>query len=319
MRRPRLWCLGLAGCLTVGWVQAQTNSIVLFSTGFEAAEGYNLAYTLRDQNLWTGEGSGGNGLVTNYFAGQGQQAFIGYFAPTGQDTFLSLWRPINYTPPAQPPVRVQFSVQMSIIDSTTGFYDDFRWSVYNQLGQRLFSLNFNNADLHLYYSLNDTNGFIATGQSFAVNDLYDLTLTMDFGRNQWSATLEQTPLVTNLPIATTSAELTLGDVDAVWVLGDPAMAGDNYMVFDNYRVLVTELPPPAPPSLKPGSYLPTAGFVLQAIAQPSQTLVLEFSNNLKLWTPLRTNTVDASGRLDLWDATAAGQPLRFYRTRLLSP
>jgi len=319
MMKPQLWRLGLAGCLAAGAVQAQTNSIILFSTGFEITEGYNPAFTLRDQNLWTGEGSGGNGLVTNYFAGQGQQAFIGFFAPTGQDTFLTLWRPINYRPPAQPPVQVQFSVQMSILDSTNGFYDDFRWSVYNQSGQRLFTLNFNNADWLIYYSLDDTNGFIATGQGFAVDSLYELTLSLDFGRNQWSAALEQTPLATNLPLTTTGAELTLGDVDAVWVLGEPPMAGDNYMVFDNYQVRVAELPPPAPPSLRPGSYSPTSGFVLQAIAQPGQTLVLETSSNLKLWTPLRTNTVDASGHLDLWDATAAGQPLRFYRTRLRSP
>jgi hypothetical protein len=68
-------------------------------------------------------------------------------------------------------------------------------------------------------------------------------ITMDFGRNRWSATLDGEPVVIELPITTARVALNLGDIDAVWLLSG-FFAGDNAMVFDDYQITAeaTEVP-----------------------------------------------------------------------------
>src|SRR2546422_931895 len=74
---------------------ARTN---IFSTQFESAEGYRTNLELIGQNDWVGGGSGGNGIVTNYLAGQGQQAYVGFFPPKTNDDTLFVWKPLNFSP-----------------------------------------------------------------------------------------------------------------------------------------------------------------------------------------------------------------------------
>jgi formylglycine-generating enzyme required for sulfatase activity len=217
----------------------------IFSTQFEATEGYSTTINLVGQNGWLGFGSGGNGLVTNYLEGHGQQAFIGFFPPDQGDDQLSVWRPINLAPvPTNMPV-VQFSVLMSIVDSSTTDYDDFYWSVYNEQGDSLFTLDFDNYNFRIYYLLDGTNNFVGTGKTFTNDDTNTLVITMNFTQNSWAATFDGVLLATNKAITTTGAPLNLGYVDAVWVVFDPAYPGDNYMLFDNYQITAEVLPPPA--------------------------------------------------------------------------
>ena len=65
-------------------------STTIFSTGFERSEGYDDQYVLIGQNGWLSFGSGGNGLVTNFFEGFGQQAFIGLTGPTNAGETFSV-------------------------------------------------------------------------------------------------------------------------------------------------------------------------------------------------------------------------------------
>lgn len=207
---------------------------VLYQTFFEQLfEGYNPAFTLAGQNSWTSLGSGGNGLLDRSFFGLGQSAYLGFFLPNPVETTF-LWRPINHTPNTNTLPVIHFSVVMQIVDSTTGQFDDFEWQVYNRDGTRLFSLDFDNNDLSIHSRLSGTVDYVPTGQTFQNGEFYMLTVTMDFGRNRWSALLDDQPLVDELPITTTGAALTLGDIDAVWLPG--AVAGNNFMVFDNYEV-----------------------------------------------------------------------------------
>jgi hypothetical protein len=65
---------------------------------------------------------------------------------------------------------------------------------------------------------------------------------MNFANNVWSAILDRTPLVEGEPITTTDSTLTIGFIDAVWFTDDTP--GNNYMVFDNYRIVAeTNVPP----------------------------------------------------------------------------
>ncbi len=151
----------------------------VFSTRFEVAEGYTNTLDLVGQNGWQGAGSGGNGLVNDFIAGEGQQAYIGFSPPDeiAADHFF-VWKPINFDPLAAKLPLVQFSVLMSIVDSSTTNYDSFRWDVYNAQGDRLFLLNFDNRYLDVGYRLDGTNQSVYPDLLFTNDVPYLLSITM---------------------------------------------------------------------------------------------------------------------------------------------
>jgi subtilisin family serine protease len=212
-------------------------SQVIYSTGFEASEGFSPLAPLSGQGGWLHDGSGGNGVVSDLFAGLGQQAFIGFFPPEFFGDSLFVWRPLNHTPNLGMAPVVRFSVRMMIVDSSNFAYDDFAWSVYNRQGQRLLTLTFDNSDLGIYYRLDGPSEYVWTEFYFSNEVRYDLSIVLDFQANRWSALIEGDLLVDNAPITTTGLALDLGDIDAVWVPQNDFFAGDNFMLFDNYRVL----------------------------------------------------------------------------------
>jgi len=284
----------------------------IFSTQFEAAEGYTTTTNLIGQNGWLGDGSGGNGLVNNYLAGQGQQAFIGFFPPDQGGDQLTVWRPINFSPTTNMPV-VQFSVLMSIVDSSTNNYDNFYWSVYNSQGNRLFTLDFDNYDLGIYFLLDGTNDFVWSGEEFTNDDTNTLVITMNFFQNYWSSTFDGVLLATNQPITTTGAPLNLGDVDAVWSVYDTNAPGDNYMLFDNYRITAEVVPPPAP-RLRVLGRTGDGQFLLRVLGQSGARFAIDATSNLRQWTALKTNVV-TDGFFDHVDSSAPAFARRFYRAR----
>jgi len=302
--------LGLSVIATPVVFAATTN---LFFTSFEVSDGYNSDLDLAGQNGWQKSGSGGNGLVSGFFPGEGQQAYIGYNAPDSGDHQLILWKPINYSPLAANTPVVKFSVLMGFVDSTTNRYDDFYWSVYNTDVDLLFTINFRNDDLRIFYALDGTNQFVWTGQTFTHEVTYELVVTMNFASNRWGASLDGSPLLTNKPITTTGAALNLGDVDAAWVLADPARAGDNFMVFDNYSI-VAEIVPPASPSLQLIERTPAGNVYLRLVGQSGARFAIDATTNLSTWTPLRTNLV-SEGVFDYLDTSAGALARRYYRAR----
>jgi hypothetical protein len=282
----------------------------IFSTQFEAAEGYNPANDLAGQKGWMISGSGGNGLLSNYLPGEGQHAYIGFTAPDPSDDQLLVWKPINYSPIAANTPVVKFSVLIGFVDSTTNLYDDFYWSVYNTDADHLFTVNFNNDDLSVYYALDGTNRFESTGETFTHEVVYELVVTMNFASNSWSATLDGELLATNKPITTVGAKLDLGDVDAGWILADPARPGDNFMVFDNYSI-TAEVIPPAAPRLTLIERTPAGNVYLQLEGQSGARFAIDATTDLSSWTPLVTNNVS----FPYLDTSATALTRRFYRAR----
>jgi hypothetical protein len=286
----------------------------VYATQFEPAAGYNRALDLIGQAGWVGAGSGGNGLVTNYISGQGQQAYIGYTPPAGDDDVLFVWQPIDFQPLAAGYPIVKFSTQMQIHDSENNEFDYFQWQVFNIQGDRLFTLDFDVYFTNINYQLDGTNSYVDTGLSFPLGtNTFTLSITMDFAANRWGAALNQTLITTNQPLTTTGAPLNLGDIDAVWSLYDPEFPGDNFMVFDNYQVTAENLiVPPAQVQLLSRT---AEGWALLRVNGENDTQwAVDASTNLLQWTALKTNPV-AGGFFDYVDQTAAGQPRRFYRAR----
>ena len=279
----------------------------IFSTQFEATEGYSTNLDLVGQNGWLGFGSGGNGLEPDSFTNQGQQAYIGYFAPDPGDDQLSVWRPINFSPMPTNISFVRFSVLMSITDSSNTNYDNFYWSVYNAQSHRLFTLDFDNYDLGIYYLLDGTNDFVWTGEEFTNDEPTTLVITMNFLQNSWSATFAGVLLATNQPITTTGAPLNLGDVDAVWSVYDTNAPGDNY------KITAEVVPPPAPRLETPG-YSGNGPFLLRVLGQSGERFAIDATTNLTVWTALKTNVI-TDGYFDYVDSSAPAFMRRHYRAR----
>ncbi len=284
----------------------------LYFTHFETTNGFSLALPLIGQSGWTGQGNNGNGVTNNYVIGQGQQAYVGHkFSLPAEDVLA--WRPLNFNPLAAGYPIVKFSVLMSIEDSNNNERDNFRWSVYNAAGVRLFTLDFDNFDLNIRYDLDDTNDLVVAGWTFDNSTDYELAVTMNFSANRWSATLNQAEIVSNQPITTTGAALTLGDIDAVWLPFYTNAPGNNFMLFDDYRVTAETIPvTPAQVQLLGRT---TAGWDLLRVTGPDGLRwALEATTNLVTWTPVKTNLI-FDGSFDVVDTTSAGLTRRFYRAR----
>jgi hypothetical protein len=295
-----------------GWSSSFAAPTNIFSTQFEAAQGYNPNLTLAGQNGWTKFGSGGNGLTNGFFAGQGQHAYVGHFPPAPGNSNLFVWHPINFSPVAAGLPLVTFTTLMSIVGSTNGF-DFFQWHVFNNQTQPLIVIDFDTDTTNVGYFLDGTE-YVDTGVKFALGATYTLTVTMNFASNRWSATLNSALLATNQPLTTTGKQLTLGDVDAVWDIYIPNAPGDNFMLFDNYSITADVLPPRPPrPSLFAPRY--ARSFNLTFPTQSNFVYTVEFADRPQTanWTTL-TNLVGNGQIYVLRDYTATNAA-RYYRVR----
>lgn len=278
--------------------------VVLYQTGFEITEGYDTNADLVGQQGWIGVGSGGNGMVSGWFAGRGEQAYIGYSRPLSNDAALYVYQPLDKKLP-----QAQFNVTLAIEDSSNTNYDDFYWSVYNQEGHEFFSVDFNNFDLQVYYRLDGTNDWVWSGLKFTNGTPYRLGMLLDFFSNRWSATLSGQLVATNQAITTLSGPMDLGDIDAVWYVYDPKAPGDNFMVFDDYQV-TANIPRPRLSVVGTTNGPPT----LRLMSSVDGRFAFDGSSNLVDWVALKTNST-SGGLLEMTDDAAGGAASRFYRAR----
>jgi hypothetical protein len=277
---------------------------LIYRTGFEVSEGYSTNRDLVGQKGWISSGSGGNGILGGVFPGEGQSAYVGFSPPLSGDSYLFVYQPINKNLP-----RVQFSAHCSVFDSSNTNWDNFYWGVFNQRGDLLFNLDFDNFDLSVYYWLDGTNSRVWSGLAFTNAVNYPVTLDIDFARNRWSATFNGALLATNQPVTTVGSPLNLGDIDPAWIIFDTNAPGDNYMVFDDYTITAS-LPPPKLSWLGMLNNAP----ILRLSGTPGMSFAIDASTNLLAWVPLKTN-ITTGGSFDYVDTAAAGLPRRFYRGR----
>src|SRR6478736_3922243 len=295
----------------------------LFSTQFEASESYSSSLDLAGQQGWAKEGSGGNGVVVSGL--QGQSAYIGFAPPNLVDDSLVLWRPINVNPVVAGFPLVKFSVLLNIIDSSNGRYDIFRWSVYNQQLNRLFSIDFDNDYLDVSYRLDGTNSTFFTNIPITNNSNYLMQVTMNFAANRWSATLNNVLIATNQPMTTVNASLTLADIDAVWLVNQVGFTntqgqvnytnapGNNYLLFDNYQITAESIV--IPPTQVRFLGRTTEGWgLLRVTGAEGGRWAVEGTTNFVNWTALKTNQI-SGGSFDFVDTTSGGLARRYYRAR----
>lgn len=313
---------GLLGLfLPCGMNLALANSVVLYETGFERFEGYDSHLDLVGQSEWFGEGTGGNGILPPPIEGfNGQVAYIGFTPPSRTHSTFNLWRPIGLNPlPPDRPV-VQFSVSMQIQDSTTAapYFDEFRWSVYGIDGTRFFSLDFDNDSREIFYILDEkvpaAEAFHSTRYTFSNGRPYDLTVQMDLARNLWTASINGAILVSGQKMTTSAAPLTIGDIDAVWVVRDPAKPGDNFMIFDDYRMEITPMTEIAPRLEVLGFSSVRPSFLVKVWGEPGVTYLVEATTDGIHWVPREKKTASMlDGSVVFEDTQVGTMDGRLYR------
>jgi len=316
MRRETKCAIGT--CWLAIWFGLATYALgqerTVYYTGFESEQDFDMEFTLIDQGGWQGEGTGGNGLVENNFDGMSQQAYIGYWPPEeATETFTSLWWPVEGIEPEE--TKVTVTVLMMIIDSTNGQRDDFRWTLYNDNVQRLVTLDFDNGTRNINYSLDD-DIFLPTGYSFEHEALYDLKFVMDFAANTWTVSVGDEVLLNAKKLTTTGARLGFGDLGPNWIYRKPENPGNNYMVFDDYRITVetSDPAPKAPPTLAWTGWADNGRAMLQLGGDATTDYTVEVSDDLKTWTPLQTAKLGDTWK-EVADADAPDHEQRFYRAR----
>ncbi len=324
----RLLALSLAGLLSkelYGDVSPAT-TIVLYETGFEPFEGFSPNEDLVGQGAWVGYATelsgksaplGGNGVLADPVPGfSGQYAYIGFDADSATADF-NLWRPVDLVPATtQPLPLIRFRVSFEIIDSTQAApqFDDFRWSVYNTEDHRLISLDFDNDLREINFILDENSPVIRpTGFTFDNGTPYDLEIDLNLQRNLWTARINGTVVVNAQSITTVGARLTFGDADAVWVIRDPGKPGDNYMIFDDYRLTLEPLTD-IPPTVEPIGLLTTGTFLVRVAGEPGVRYRLEATTDFKTWTPVDSGVAQSPGGfIDLKDVNASQFGNRSYR------
>ena len=281
---------------------------IIYQTGFEAEEGYDLQYTLAGQSGWQAEGTGGNGLINGTFQDLGNQAYIGFWSPENDDEgYINLWRSIET--PTSEIKAIRFSVIMMIADSEDNQRDEFRWSIYNSETKRLASVDFDNHTQTINYELDDGEGFRDTGFSFERDTAYDLTIDIDFSGNNWDAKIGDVYITENQPLTTNNAKLELGDISAVWVLREIGKPGENFMVFDDYKI-----------EKKPITNPPNNGLSIEMVNDlPVMTFeagkyLLQSSLDLKSWEDL--SIIEDESKFTDTDYTKK-KSQRYYRLRLI--
>lgn len=324
------WGWGLAWMLAawMGWmplhgqdrrgVAAPAAPRILFETGFEKFEGYDPDFDLAGQGGWVGIGSGGNGVLAGPVDGfKGQVAYVGFTAPAGTNDLLNLFRPVGLVPVGNALPLITFEVSFMVFDSTTNapYFDDFRWSAYNTREERLFTLDFDNEAQEINFILDDGKGFRSTGWSFRAGDPYDLVISMNFARNLWTAEVNGAVVVNAQPMTTRGAKLDLNEMDAVWAIRTPGRPGDNFMVFDDYRL--TALPvDEIPPVLEYAGQLTTGPVLIRVLGEPGVNYVVEQTVDFVNWVQVAAGRAPSpEGVLELRDETALRSDRRFYRAR----
>ena len=141
---------------------------------------------------------------------------------------------------------------------------------------------------------------------------------MDFARNSWTALLNDIVLANGQYIAiTNSTALNLGDIDAVWFINNPNGVGNNYMIFDNYRITSESLKA-IPAIMEPVGRTSEGFFQFLIHGQPDVRYAVEVTTDFNAWDLLGEFT-DPDGTSLFEDDTATPFSTGFYRLREIIP
>jgi hypothetical protein len=304
-------------------------AITNFTAGFESTEGYVAGGALDGQSGWTGyaistnqtstnPGTAGNGVIVGGLGGSGQAAYVGLTPlPAPYNKLLELSRPLGLDPNGVGLPMVNFSARIKVADTVSplGPWDSFYIEFYNQSDVRLFGLKFDNYNRWIAYELPSGSTNILYPFINLTNSVeYTVNLAMNFASNRCSLAFNGVLVTNNLQLTKTGNVLNLGTLAVTWFPQQIGFHADNYMLFDDLRVVSAELVPPRPQLtlLNPGGNGAAATLRLNGL--DGFRFAVEGSTNLTSWQAVRTNII-TSGVANYTDSGATNRPARFYRAR----
>ena len=233
-----------------GWFSNKAAAAELLRCGFESREGYQAGQPLIGREGWMNGGkqgpAGSEGVAAGLIPGSAQEAFLGGVA--GEKTpgiHTALRRNVIFSPGNGKDAVVNMNWQLRVTDSTNGPRNMFEWLFYNQRGQLLGGLLFNNATCKIL-SRRPDNSLSPTGLTFERDRVYPVKLRLDFQAKTWTATVGTAALGPQ-PLADGGQPMNLGSIAVTWWSnsnqapspGGP-VAGDNRIAFDDLEITASE-------------------------------------------------------------------------------
>ena len=224
--------------LSNGIINLIANERIIYETNFEVDQGFNPNYELRDQEKWKIEGSAGNGFIQNSFGeNSGNQAYIGAFKPNDvNEEYLIGWPEINGITDLDK--KFTFSVSLMVADSQEGSKDYFQWAVFNSQLKPLITIDFDNQNKNIGYIIGQNGDLINSGFTFNNGLIYDLTMIVDLELRVFTLKIGGEKILDNIAINLNDTKFDFSEVNAVWSFSEIGNPGDNFMSFDDYKIVV---------------------------------------------------------------------------------
>jgi hypothetical protein len=323
----------------------------VYSTGFESPPFTLGPDTIRNTDGWSGPfvfaGKGLSGIDSGTrlgWAGLGNVAYLGANPTriTGvSEKSVYVRRPVNLDPVALGQEVASFSVLFAIVDSTadavTGSYrrDNFEFQIWNSdpTPKLLGGIQFDNNRLDsltglplrsIYLLYWNGFGFVYTntGYTFLAEVPEILDFRINFRTNRWTVSLGGAPLFEDIAFYTGPSARTLGSVRAQMQVTNTfpgtidIYPGDNYMLFDDYRLRTD----PVTVTLE-SSWTATGACKLDWNEEYGHRYRLQYSPDAASWFDFAEtiHTATSTGDRSFTDTTSPRPARRFFRVRRDDP
>lgn len=317
-----------------------------YYTGFGSPPFSVGADTIRGTDNWTGlsvfAGKALSGVMSESqhgVVGIGNAAYLGGNPArvTGvSNKAVYLRRPVDLDPVALGEEVATFSVVFGIKDSTAASSyrrDDFEFLIYNKTSQLLGGIQFDNTtidsltglplrSIYLLYWNGSAFVYTNTGYTYLPETLELLVFRINFRTNRWTVTLGGAPIFQDLSFYSGPNVKNFGSVLAqmqvanTYPLSTDIYPGDNYMLFDDYRVRTD----PVTVSLA-SSWTDTGAFKLVWNEEYGHQYRLQYSSDCANWLDFAgtIHTATATADYSYIDTTSPRPAMQFFRVRRNNP
>ena len=345
----------LAACFCLALVGLPSHAGEVYFTDFSSfTAGFD---TIAGTDGWTGSAShsglkfsGVDAEGTHGISGIGNAAFIGgnsmVLNPSISRT-VNVRRAMTKDPVALGQEVVLFYVNLGIKDSTASGIsvkrDNFEFAFYNQTGQLLAFLQFDNSTLSsaggdpvrriLRSSWSGTQfAKVETGATFFHDVLMGLQIRINFRTNRWSAVLDDVELFSDEVFYAGNVTKNLGLVAAqLQIVGTGTVSGtfqqgpapgDNYMLFDDFALRMDAVSPPV--ILSQERIRETGAFKLSWLTEALYRYQVQYVDDIgEAWKSDLAGsalTATATGTSPVFtDNTSSGKTRRYYRVVRMYP
>ncbi len=241
---------------------------------------------------WEGShvGQGLHGIDEDIYVGQDHSAYLGGTPTDNQTDLVRVYHSFHEAVPQQAEIkRLQFQVLFGIVESLIGGYDTFSFVFYSETNEFLAALHFDTTEFDYGIWTDDGEEATYTGEVFLTDYLHLLTVEIDPQNNQWQADLDGIPIFETIAFTSQSANspAPVGKIAAEWRISDPSDPGDNWLLFDDWRVTGTlETPGPPVPDLTTIQKLADGSIELRWNAVPQGQYRVYTSEDGLDWTPI---------------------------------